>query len=270
MVTELPATSSAATSGKAAEDGSPGTTTSAARSSGWPCSSMIRPAPVGLDADGRAEMAQHVLAVVARGLRFLDPGDAGRVQAGEQHRRLHLRRRNRHAIVQRQRVARALDRQRQAAAFARRRTARRSRSADRSPGASAGRAGWHRRSSPRTADGWPGCRTAAARRCRNCPCRARRPVRVRPPMPRPATRQMPSASCVTSAPRARMAAAVRSTSSPVSRPVMRVSPIASAPNIRARWLIDLSPGTAIRPCQRGGRFAGDQRARGGFIHGSGP
>ena len=44
-----------------------------------------------------------------------------------------------------------------------------------------------------------------------------------------------------------MAAAVRSTSSPVSRPAMRVSPIASAPNIKARWLIDLSPGMAIRP-----------------------
>ena len=44
-----------------------------------------------------------------------------------------------------------------------------------------------------------------------------------------------------------MAAAVRSTSSPVRRPVIRVSPIARAPNIRARWLIDLSPGMAIRP-----------------------
>ena len=66
-------------------------------------------------------------------------------------------------------------------------------------------------------------------------------------MPRPATRHVPSASCVTSAPSARIAAAVRSTSSPSSSPVIRVSPTASAPNISARWLIDLSPGTLMRP-----------------------
>ena len=67
-----------------------------------------------------------------------------------------------------------------------------------------------------------------------------------------------------------MAAAVRSTSSPVSRPAMRVSPIASAPNIKARWLIDLSPGTAIAAGQRGQWFACNQRARGGFVHEFGP
>ena len=68
-----------------------------------------------------------------------------------------------------------------------------------------------------------------------------------PPTPRPATRHVPSGSCATSAPSARIAAAVRSTSSPSSSPVIRVSPTASAPNISARWLIDLSPGTAMRP-----------------------
>src|SRR5579883_578891 len=43
------------------------------------------------------------------------------------------------------------------------------------------------------------------------------------------------------------AAAVASTSSPSSRPLISVRPIASAPNISARCEIDLSPGTRIVP-----------------------
>ena len=144
-----------------------------------------------------------------------------RVQAGQQHRRLHLRRRHRHAVVQRQRVARALDGQRQPAAVARGEAGAACAPAARSPGASAAGAGWRRRSSPRRSDGWPGCRTAAARRCRNCPCRARPPARsARRCRGRRRARCRRRRAC-TSAPSARIAAAVRSTSSPSSRPVMR-------------------------------------------------
>ena len=70
-----------------------------------------------------------------------------------------------------------------------------------------------------------------------------------PPMPTPTTRQRPSPSRVTWAPRARAAAAVRSTSSPSRRPSTRVSPMASNPRIIARWEIDLSPGGFRDPCR---------------------
>ena len=71
-----------------------------------------------------------------------------------------------------------------------------------------------------------------------------------------ARRRSPVRSTV--APSACMALAVLMTSSPSSRPVIRVSPTASAPRIRARCEIDLSPGTRTRPLQRarsGGRSA---------------
>ena len=68
----------------------------------------------------------------------------------------------------------------------------------------------------------------------------------RPPTPTPWTCQrLPCFSML--APIAVSAAAVASTSSPSSRPSMTVSPTASAPNISARWLIDLSPGMVTVP-----------------------
>ena len=68
-----------------------------------------------------------------------------------------------------------------------------------------------------------------------------------PPTPTPWIRHSPSPSRSTPAPKARIASAVASTSSPSSNPVTWVSPTLSAPRIRARWLIDLSPGTAAVP-----------------------
>ena len=69
-----------------------------------------------------------------------------------------------------------------------------------------------------------------------------------PPTPKPRIRQVASpASCTTSAPSARKAAAVHSTSSPSSRPRTVVSPSARAPNISARCETDLSPGARTRP-----------------------
>jgi hypothetical protein len=73
------------------------------------------------------------------------------------------------------------------------------------------------------------------------------PGSARPPSPTPSTRHCPSASRTISAPIARNAAAVASTSSPSNRPRISVRPIARAPNISARCEIDLSPGTDIVP-----------------------
>src|SRR4051812_4870472 len=63
----------------------------------------------------------------------------------------------------------------------------------------------------------------------------------------PVTRQAPWPSRISVAPSARSAPAVLSTSSDSSNPVIVVSPAAIAPRIRARWEIDLSPGTSNRP-----------------------
>src|SRR5262249_51628320 len=68
-----------------------------------------------------------------------------------------------------------------------------------------------------------------------------------PATPTPCAHQAPSPVRSSRAPSARSASAVRKTSSPSSRPEMRVSPTVSAAKISARCEIDLSPGTRRRP-----------------------
>ena len=257
-ISSEPGTISAATSGNAADDGSAGTTTGAASSSGWPSSVMRRPCCAVRRRPARgAEMLEHPLGVVARRLLLDHGGLARRGQPGQQHRRLELRRRHRRLVFDRDRIARALQRRpaggRRRSRFQRARAhrlqriehaphrplaqarvaveGRRDRAAgDRAhhqPAAGAGIAEIERRRRlGKAADADAAHAPGAARRC--------------------APRVAPSA---------RMALAVLMTSSPSSRPVMRVSPTASAPRISARCEIDLSPGTRDAARQRPERRA---------------
>src|SRR6185437_14552260 len=83
-----------------------------------------------------------------------------------------------------------------------------------------------------------------------------------PPRPTPPTRHIPSLSRITVAPRAPTAPALFSTSSDSKRPVIRLSPSAIPARIRARWEMDLSPGTQAVPFRDGAL-----RARSGWVFG---
>ncbi len=85
---------------------------------------------------------------------------------------------------------------------------------------------------------FPNCRNRALPRARQSRRRRRRG---------PASSRSPERS--TSAPSARKAFAVLRTSSPSSKPLIRVSPTARAPRMSARIEIDLSPGTRARPAK---------------------
>jgi hypothetical protein len=83
MVTSEPGTMSAATSGKPAEDGSPGTAMVWPVSLPWPSMKMWRtPCSSVWTVEVGAEALQHLFGVVAGHHRLDDGGDAGRVEAG--------------------------------------------------------------------------------------------------------------------------------------------------------------------------------------------
>ena len=166
---------------------------------------------------------------------------------------------NRRLEHDRDRVARAGERQRQAAVARRPAYARRSAPADRAPAASAADASEASPSNvavigqPATAPSIsrqpvPELPKSSGSRRRGEAARRRRRGRCHSPAPSRSTR----------APSARTALPVLSTSSPSSKPLIRVSPTASAPRISARCEIDLSPGTRTRPLQRAAP-AGGQR-----------
>ncbi len=193
----------------------------------------------------------------------LDHGGLARgVEAGQQDGALHLRRGDGQAVFDRHHLVGADDGERHAAALARleARAHARQRLDDplHRPAAQRGVAGHEAGEAMAGQDAGEQARRGAgiaevehvgglARRRRRR-SRARSMRRCRHARPRRAQR-------------ARRAAAVASTSSPSSRPVIFVSPSARAPNIRARWETDLSPGRGRGPAagRQGGRSAWPER-----------
>ena len=99
-----PGAISAATIGKAADEGSAGTLTRVGAQ--FRPADQSDPAPLALDLDPYvgAEMGEHFLGVVARGLALDDGRRSARVEAGEQHGGLDLRRSDRRAVEDRRRL----------------------------------------------------------------------------------------------------------------------------------------------------------------------
>ena len=128
----------------------------------------------------------------------------------------------------------------------------------RAPGPSAAATARHRRSGARACRGRRARPSSAAPRCRHCRSRGRRRARSARPHRGPAPpRSPPPWRSGSPAPATRGRCARMS--SPSSRPVMRVRPVASAPNMRARCEIDLSPGTRTRARQGLGPVGGKRR-----------
>ena len=112
-----PGVMSAATIGKAAEEGSAGTMTGLGLSSGRPCRVMRRPSP-SISTRTSAPKWASIFSVWSREASALDDrGRAARVEAGEQHGRLDLRRGDGRAVDDRRGLVGALQGDRAAPAL---------------------------------------------------------------------------------------------------------------------------------------------------------
>ena len=247
--TSTPGTIRAATMGNAADDGSAGTATRRGEF-GWPCKrDLAAVRAVGPDATS-APKCRSISSVWSRlasvSITMVLPGAA---RPARQHRRLDLGRRAPAAVDDRQRVARAGERERQAV---RPSPARLTLAPISASGSRTRRIGRRRSEASPSNVAVIGNRrprpSPAGNRCRNCRNRGDRGS-AKPATPTPSTRHAP-VRCAR--PRAERLHGVGglSTSSPSSRPEMRVGPTASAPRMSARCEIDLSPGTRTRPRQR--------------------
>ncbi len=120
IMTSEPGTISAAISGNAADEESPGTAIGAAASSGHPSRVMRFPPPsTGSVMTVAPKWLEHAFGMVAGWLRFYHRGRPRGIEPGKQYRGFDLCRGHRKAIADRDRVCRPADRQRQASAFAR-------------------------------------------------------------------------------------------------------------------------------------------------------
>ena len=154
-------------------------------SSGWPATeTALAPSAAILDGHVGAEDAQHPFRVVARALRLDDRGDAGRVQAGQQHGRLDLGRRRGKPVFDGK--ERSPTRSRRAAAGRRRGTGRRRPS--RAAGAAARAIGRRRREASPVKKEVNAC-PAATPISRRTPVPALPMSRTRSGSPRPPTPQ---------------------------------------------------------------------------------
>ena len=118
MTRSDPSTISAATSGKAADDGSAGTRTSRAAHFRSPSErDLAAMRAVRRAHDLGAEMSEHFFGVIARRLGLDHRRLARRIQPAEQHRGFDLRRSDGRLVFDRQGLARSLQHQRQPAAL---------------------------------------------------------------------------------------------------------------------------------------------------------